>query len=128
MNERSLSTGNHLDPDALNRYRQRRAVSPAELLAVDAHVAVCDSCYDAVRADIDTIDLPADDAHLSYEELEAFVDGSASATDRELTAAHAASCEVCHEKLIDLGATRDSLRVRLLHAVRPDVPRERRET
>ncbi|HYK00992.1 MAG TPA: hypothetical protein VE974_04495 [Thermoanaerobaculia bacterium] len=125
MSERELSTGNHLDPDALNRYRQRRAVSPSELLAIDAHIASCDSCYDAVRADTDTIDLPADD-HLSYEELEAFVDGSADAVDRELTAAHAASCAVCHDKLTDLGATRDSLRSRLVRAVPRDAVRRPR--
>ncbi len=101
----------HLDAEALDRYR-RRVSPPAELLAVDAHIATCDRCYDAVRADVNAIDLPPADghAHLTYEELEAFVDGRGDAVDRELISAHVGVCTTCASELTDLAALRDALR------------------
>lgn len=109
----SGNDSSHPEAEELERYRGRTG-SPAETLAVDAHIAQCDRCYEAVRAESDTIELPpADrDAHLSYDELEAFVDGRAEAVDRELIAAHAASCARCSSELTDLAATRDSLATR----------------
>jgi anti-sigma factor RsiW len=116
----SGNDSNHPDAEWLDRYRGRTA-SPAETLAVDAHIAQCDRCYDAVRAESDAIELPPADrgAHLTYAELEAFVDGRAEALDRELIAAHAASCARCSSELTDLAATRDSLVTRSPGAPRP---------
>ena len=110
MSDRTDRGEPHLDAEALDRYR-RRVAPPAELLAADAHIAACDRCYEAVRADVDAIELPPADghAHLSYEELEAFVDGRADALDRELIAAHVASCSLCANALTDLSATRDAM-------------------
>lgn len=111
----------HPDAEALDRYR-RRAAPPAELLETDAHVASCDRCYEAVRAEIDAIELPAEgQAHVTYEELEAFVDGRTEALDRELLAAHVAFCALCCSDLNDLAATRDVMAlpgVRALHEAR----------
>jgi len=119
-------SGGHPDAEALERYR-RRAAPPAELLATDAHVASCDRCYGAVRAEADAIELPANgQAHVTYEELEAFVDGRAAALDRELLAAHVAFCALCSNELSDLAATRDGMAVpavRALHEARLRRPR-----
>jgi hypothetical protein len=113
MNGTNRNDVPHLDAEALDRYR-RRIAPPAELLAADAHIASCDLCYDAVRADVDAIDLPPakGDVHLTYEELEAFVDGRADAVDRELIAAHAALCTLCAAELTDLAAARDAMGLR----------------
>lgn len=113
MNRSSQHGVPHLDAEALDRYR-RRAAPPAELLDADAHIASCDLCYDAVRADVEAIDLPPanGDAHLTYEELEAFVDGRADALDRELIAAHVALCTLCGNELADLSAARDAMGLR----------------
>jgi hypothetical protein len=116
----------HLDAAALDRYR-RRSAPPAELLEADAHIASCDLCYGAVRADVDAIDLPpARDAHLSYEELEAFVDGRADALDRELTAAHLEHCTLCGNELTDLTASREAMGLRSPHAPQDARPRRPR--
>jgi hypothetical protein len=121
------SRGMHLDAAALDRYR-RRVAPVAELLDADAHIAACSRCYGAVRADVETIDLPAADGpeHVSYEELEAFVDGEADPLDRELIAAHVAFCTVCSDELADLAAVRDGLAARhprALHQARIRRPR-----
>ncbi len=122
MSDANPSDRSHLDAEALDRYR-RRVAPPSELLAADAHIAHCDRCYDAVRAETDAIELPpaAGDAHITYEELEAFVDGRVDALDREWIAAHTAACARCSAELADLAATRDTLTARVpraLHQVR----------
>lgn len=117
MSDANSSDRNHLDAEALDRYRRR--VAPAsELLAADAHIARCDRCYDAVRAETDTIELPpaTGDAHIAYDELEALVDGRADALDREWIAAHTAACTQCAAELADLAATRDTLTARVPRA------------
>lgn len=107
------SSGRHLDAAALDRYRRRVAPSE-ELLESDAHLASCSRCHDAVRIDVDTIALPPADGpeHVTYEELESFVDGTADALDRELIAAHVAFCTICSDEMADLAAARDALAVR----------------
>lgn len=83
---------NHPSADQLERYRHRTA-SPAESLEVDAHIAACDACFDAVRADV----------HLTYDELEALADGRSDA------APHLALCAICRGELADLRQMRDTL-------------------
>jgi hypothetical protein len=127
MSGTDQSGGQHLDAAALDRYR-RRGASPAELLDADAHLASCARCYEAVRSDAETIDLPSADGpeHVTYEELEAFVDGQAEPLDRELIAAHVAFCTICSEELADLAEMRDGLEARQprsLHHVRLRRPR-----
>lgn len=127
MSVRRQSGGSHLDAGALDRYR-RRIAPPDELLQADAHIAACNRCYDAVRAEVDTIELPpADgDEHVSYEELESFVDGHADATDRELIVTHVSSCPRCSTELTDLAATREAMGLRSTRTFElPHVPRPR---
>ena len=57
MNDGDGNAVAHLDEDQLDRYR-RRVAPPDELLASDAHIAICDRCYAAVKVDCDAIDLP----------------------------------------------------------------------
>ena len=84
--------GHHPTAAQLDRYR-RRAASAAETIDIDAHIAACERCFDAVRAD----------AHLTYEQLEAIADG------REAPAPHLALCAACRRELADLSAMRDAL-------------------
>lgn len=81
----------HPTADALDRYR-RRTAAPAELLEVDAHIAACDRCYDAVRV-----------GHLTYEQAEAFVDGVRDAGVQE----HLATCAMCRGEVEDLAGMRE---------------------
>jgi hypothetical protein len=85
--------GTHPAPELLDRYRRRTATA-AETLVVDAHVASCDRCFNAVRAD----------AHLTYDQLEALADG------RESASPHLALCAACRGELADLQRMREVLR------------------
>lgn len=89
-------TSTHPTADQLERYRSR-TLAPAELLEVDAHIATCDRCFDAVRAD----------AHLTYEDAEAYVNRRA---DRERVQRHIAVCELCRGEVADLAQMRDAMR------------------
>lgn len=84
--------GTHPTAEVLDRYR-RRAASPAETLAVDAHVAECDRCFERVRAD----------AHLTFDELVALADG------RESSSPHLSLCARCRRELADLNAMRAAM-------------------
>lgn len=96
----------HPTAEQLDRYRQHLA-PPAELLAVDAHVASCDRCYAVVRADVPAVVLRG--GHLTYEELESYVDRRADADDRRLVTAHVAQCSRCRGDLSDLHITKFSI-------------------
>ncbi|HEX7150267.1 MAG TPA: hypothetical protein VF618_02180 [Thermoanaerobaculia bacterium] len=85
--------GTHPTREQLDRFR-RRAASAEETIAVDAHLAACDRCFDAVR-----VDTP----HLTVEQLEAVVDG------RE-THPHLALCAICRGEVADLRSMRDALK------------------
>lgn len=96
----------HLSGDEAGRYR-RRAASAAELLRFDEHLAACDGCRAACASadDLDalaTLLATADLTHLDYEQLAAYVDGSADAIDRELVETHADDCALCRRELKDL--------------------------
>lgn len=104
----------HLSPDTVVAYRDRR-LPPDEFLAADRHVAACAACATAVAAvpaaDPSAFvldDAAAADSHLSYDTLEALVDGRATDVDREIAEAHLDGCPSCTEALADLtrfGAT-----------------------
>lgn len=85
--------GTHPTAEQLDRYR-RRASPPAETIAVDAHIAACDRCFEAVRAD----------AHLTFDQLAALADG------RVASDPHLALCERCRGELDDLRQMREAVR------------------
>lgn len=82
----------HPTADQLDRYR-RRTAPPAELLTVDAHIAACDRCFAAVRAD----------AHLTFEQTVAYVHGGADAASVER---HLSLCDLCRGEVEDVKAMR----------------------
>ncbi|HEX6085168.1 MAG TPA: hypothetical protein VF266_11620 [Thermoanaerobaculia bacterium] len=77
----------------LERYR-RRTAPPAETLEVDAHIAACDRCFEALSAD----------AHLTFEQLVEITEG------RESGAPHLALCPMCRRELDDLQRLREVMR------------------
>ena len=88
--------GTHPTAALLDRYR-RRTATPAELLEVDAHIATCDRCFEAVRAD----------AHLTFEQLSGYV---TSGEQRTLVERHVALCEMCRGEVRDLEQLREVMR------------------
>src|SRR5581483_8886913 len=112
----------HLSQETLTRY-EGRALSPAELLAADDHLAECAACRErlegrsgAARAAI-VESLSAESAatpltHLDYEQLEAVVDGIADEVTRETVSSHTAVCAACADELNELMALRDQLQAR----------------
>jgi hypothetical protein len=85
--------GTHPTAEQLDLYR-RRAASPAETVDVDTHIAACDRCFDAVRAD----------AHLTFDELAALADGRAG------TDPHLILCARCRGEVDDLRQMREAVR------------------
>src|SRR5882672_8000199 len=103
----------HLSEDDIVRYRSRR-MPPGDLLAADAHLALCDACHirlsdwqklsektaAAARA-FDEATL-GEVTHLSYDELAGLVDDNLSAIDREIAESHLDLCETCETELNEL--------------------------
>lgn len=99
-------SGSHPTAEQMDRYR-RGTAAPEELLSVDEHVAECDRCHAAVdrgRAEEIVITVPPDEEtdHLTYDEMEQWVDGRLSDVDRELIEGHIDGCERCRLELDDL--------------------------
>ena len=94
--------------------------SASELLAADAHLAVCDECF-AMAAELrQRPEMPARlsngsnanddmDGHLTYEQLTAFVDGVIGDVDREIVGVHTADCPKCTEQIAELRHLRSTL-------------------
>ena len=101
----------HPSAEQLERYRHRSA-SAEDLLFVDEHIAACDECFAAVGAADEAVVLAAAEsserAHLTYEEMERWVDGRADSIDRELVDGHAAHCDLCRSELADLMRVKDA--------------------
>lgn len=99
----------HLDAETLSSYRAKR-LPPATLLAVDEHLSACEECRDALvghdgatAADslIDAL-TGSENAHLSYDTLEAWVDGTLSPREHRAASGHLQSCSRCVADLADL--------------------------
>jgi len=99
---------------------RKRQLPPAELLALDEHLAECAKCQllwtegrtevnEATKTfyeDLLASDLASDD-HLTYEALESLVDGEANALDREIAQVHLEVCSRCAAELSALEKLRD---------------------
>jgi len=114
----------HLTADQLSRH-VKRTLSSAELLVVDNHLATCELCrkhaadsygagaaYSSLRRDL-TAERKLAPTHLTYEELEKYVDDSMDATGREIVDSHVESCRMCMEELKDLRRFRDSFEAQI---------------
>ena len=101
----------HLSKHTIDGYRQRSLV-PAELLAVDDHLATCEVCYErvislqpnlprsigALSSDL-TGSEPYVDDHLTYESIAALVDDDADEIGREIATSHLEVCGFCSQEL-----------------------------
>src|SRR3984957_19328116 len=97
----------HLNEHQLKGYRDR-TLPEVELLAVDTHLGGCDPCRDALarlarakssQAVISGID-QARFRHLSYEQMDDWVEDRLEPADRELVMAHIGLCPPCARPLI----------------------------
>jgi len=102
----------HLSAQFIERY-QRRALSPAELLDADDHLAACEMCRHRLRDELSDraaarslrAELTATGVtHLDYERLVAYVEGGLDQTDREIADSHLKLCAQCDAELNELRA------------------------
>ncbi len=103
----------HLSTERIARYRQR-TMSPAELLTADDHVATCSACrqrlsseeeleaaYISLRAGLEAAG-GVEPSHLSYKQLEGYLDGKLDEVGREIVDSHLEVCPQCKAELDDL--------------------------
>ena len=103
----------HLSTQNVDRYR-KLLMSPAELLAVDDHLAECETCcrmlgdpqqlesaFSRVRSELRAT-AGAKPEHLSYEQMAAFVDGEMTDVDLEIVKSHIEMCAPCTAEVRDL--------------------------
>lgn len=110
----------HLSEKQIAHYKGRR-LAPEELLSVDDHISQCADCRHRIAspADLQTVlqnKLAADAAylrpkteHLSYEQMEAYVDGKISKADLASLRVHLQFCKTCSEELRDLNTFKAEL-------------------
>ncbi len=93
----------HLSQGEIVNYRSK-SLTPDELVAVDDHLAVCESCRGRLVEDvaIRQLGLPADVTHLSYEQMAAFVDHDLDDIDTEIVRSHLELCTQCEDEVRDL--------------------------
>src|SRR5580658_10232264 len=112
----------HLSEQQIARYCERQ-VSPEELLRVDDHVSQCPACRARLATSFDmragsegaTSSQMAgsrDDSayprgsvrleHVSYEQMEAFIDGKSTHAEHEAVQAHVDACRHCAGELRDM--------------------------
>jgi anti-sigma factor RsiW len=111
----------HLSQAILEGYH-KRALSAAELISVDRHIAVCEACCAGLRQSEQTDESAASLfaglhsaaqeplMHLSYEELDAYVNQALDEAQREIVASHLHICSSCEEEAQDLLAFQVSLK------------------
>lgn len=102
----------HLSDKDIERYCEH-AMSPAELLAADDHLAVCDACYGRIdHREIDDsfthVEAALQEAadiepnHLSYEQLTSCVDQRLTEAESEILNTHLQICSRCETELKEL--------------------------
>lgn len=106
----------HITAETIERYALRQ-LPPAELLAVQTHVAQCDGCREGLARALDvdaafaqirsglsagSLDFDAEPEHLPYEQLAAYVDDSLDIVEREIAESHFAICSGCADDMGDL--------------------------
>jgi len=98
----------HLSSEQLAAYRGR-TLAPAELVAADFHLAICDECRRTLASpEMDAALLrgigAAKQQHLSYEQMEGYADGTLGPTEKEFVIAHAGLCTRCARELREFAA------------------------
>ena len=110
----------HLSEEDIVRYRSRR-MPPADLLAADAHLSLCDACHGRV---IDWSKLNEKEAaasrafdpaarsevtHLTYDQLAGLLDDELGEIDREIAESHLDLCSLCATELNELRDFRSTM-------------------
>jgi tetratricopeptide (TPR) repeat protein len=107
----------HLNREELEAY-QRRALAAGDLLAASRHVAECRECAARLRANMGSAGVARlaaeddDEGHLSYEQIEAYVDERISTRERAEVDAHVHQCRDCASDLEDVREFAAQMRVR----------------
>src|SRR5215210_5624227 len=109
----------HLNENRLERFRLRE-LSPEELLAADEHLSACEGCRlklagaaelrgmsNALRARL--LRAADDEAHLVYEQFEAYADGELRGVELRAVETHLAACATCADEARDLLELRETL-------------------
>src|SRR5215208_2927234 len=102
----------HLSDQQIKRYC-RRKLTPAELLAADDHLGLCDLCYGRIDREqlcetFESVEATfynaasAEFNHLTYEQLAMCVDDKLTEAERESLTAHLENCSQCETELNDL--------------------------
>ena len=97
----------HLTPEQLKAYRDR-TLALGELVAVDMHLGGCEPCRTALAALADPAVVKSmvsgiDQArfhHLSYEQMDDWVEDRLEPADREMVMSHIGLCPACARQLI----------------------------
>jgi anti-sigma factor RsiW len=128
----------HLNENRLERFRLRE-LSPEELLAADEHLSACEGCRlklagaaelrgmtAALRASLARA--AADEAHLAYEQFEAYADGVLRGVELRAVETHLAACANCADEARDLLQLRETLhtdatRTVVTNTVKSNAPR-----
>ena len=110
----------HPTGELLDSYRRNDLRGP-ELLRIDDHIAGCAVCRSRIAVSSASAAAAWDASfsadHLTYDELEAFVDGTLDRDPRAGVVAHTAVCRECADTLDDLRCSRGRKRFGTLGAV-----------
>lgn len=103
----------HLSALEAEQYR-RQAMPPAQLLALDVHIASCRACRDklddlprpgtalAALQSAFAFETAPESPHLSFEQIAAYVDDELDESDRESLEGHLFLCQICEAEARDL--------------------------
>lgn len=109
----------HLNREQIARYCNRQS-APEELGLLDEHLAECADCRELLssaarlrealqRGPAATASQQTTREHLSYEQLEAFVDEKSSSAEMHLLGLHVRECRRCADELEDLRTFKSEL-------------------
>ena len=120
----------HLSADDISRYRDR-TLPPAELLAADSHLTLCDVCHarmiewPGLSDKVSGVARSFDDAvakeftHLTYEQMAALVDDQIGEIDLEILRSHLDWCPACETEVSALREVRSTMATREKETTKP---------
>jgi hypothetical protein len=110
--------GRHLSETDVTSYTNR-TLPPNALLSFDDHLIECDKCFKMINENksiaIDSLQnallQDAEDAHLTYEQFEAYLDDQVDEVEKEIIEVHRGVCEECTNQLEGLLQLRASIEI-----------------
>lgn len=111
----------HLTEKIIKLFLERK-LDQSEIVATARHIAVCDDCRQKlseardISASVRYLDATLQSVialqnHLSYEQLEAYIDESLKQSENEKVKRHLADCAACAKEANELSLLRDNLSV-----------------